>query len=149
MQSTPIERLISLNSPAVELYREHHIDLSSEPLEIGVCAQHNNGGLKGNIWWESDLRHLFPVGEVNGSHGVYRPGGSALNSGQVGSSRAAEFISRRYNKSAPDRVKFLDISRNDISRSLNWQTTGYHQVRNVRINRYLRKSVKECPEPEA
>ena len=74
-----------MNSPAVELYREHNIDLASEPLEIGVCAQHNNGGLKGNIWWESDLRHLFPVGEVNGSHGVYRPGGSALNSGQVGS----------------------------------------------------------------
>jgi len=115
MQSTPIERLISLNSPAVELYREHHIDLASEPLEIGVCAQHNNGGLKGNIWWESDLRHLFPVGEVNGSHGVYRPGGSALNSGQVGSSRAAEFIIRRYNIPAPAKAQFLTITRNGIS----------------------------------
>ncbi|MGM0680565.1 MAG: preprotein translocase subunit YajC, partial [Pseudomonadota bacterium] len=32
-----------------------------------------NGGLAGNIWWESEnIRHLFPVGEVNGSHGVYR-----------------------------------------------------------------------------
>ena len=42
------------------------------------CAQHNNGGLAGNHWWESlNVRHLFPVGEVNGSHGVYRPGGSA------------------------------------------------------------------------
>ena len=115
MQNTPVERLISLNSPAVQLYREHHIDLASEPLEIGVCAQHNNGGLKGNIWWESDLRHLFPVGEVNGSHGVYRPGGSALNSSQVGSSRAAEFISHRYNTSAPARAKFLSVSGDDIS----------------------------------
>lgn len=115
MQSTPIERLNSLNSPAVELYREHNIDLSYEPVEIGVCAQHNNGGLKANLWWESDLRHLFPVGEVNGSHGVYRPGGSALNSGQVGSNRAAEFISRRYNMPAPDWVQFLDNVRNSIS----------------------------------
>jgi len=128
MQSTPIERLISLNSPAVELYREHHIDLLSESLEIGVCAQHNNGGLKANIWWESDLRHLFPVGEVNGSHGVYRPGGSALNSGQVGSSRAAELISRRYNIPAPDGAQFLDIARNSISPVLElatcWLSSG-------------------------
>jgi hypothetical protein len=33
---------------------------------------------------------------VNGSHGVYRPGGAALNSGQVGAFRAAEFIANRY-----------------------------------------------------
>ena len=91
----------------MELYRDNGIDLSSEPLEIGICAQHNNGGLKSNIWWESDLRHLFPVGEVNGSHGVYRPGGSALNSGQVGSARAAEFISRRYNEPVPDMDRFM------------------------------------------
>ena len=73
---------------------------SKEHLQIAVCAQHNNGGLKANIWWESDLSHLFPVGEVNGSHGVYRPGGSALNSGQVGSYRAAQYISKKY-KMAP------------------------------------------------
>jgi succinate dehydrogenase/fumarate reductase flavoprotein subunit len=71
-----------MNKPAYELYREHGIDLETNPVEIGICVQHNNGGLKGNIWWESDLKHLFPVGEVNGSHGVYRPGGLALNPGQ-------------------------------------------------------------------
>jgi len=107
MQDIPIERLISMNSPAVGLYRQHNIDLASEPLEIGICAQHCNGGLKGNIWWESDIRHLFPVGEVNGSHGVYRPGGSALNSGQVGSRRAAEFISCKYNLPVPVMSEFL------------------------------------------
>jgi hypothetical protein len=36
------------------------------------------------------------VGEVNGSHGVYRPGGSALNAGQVGGFRAAAYIAGRY-----------------------------------------------------
>jgi succinate dehydrogenase/fumarate reductase flavoprotein subunit len=128
MQSTPVERLISLNSPAAELFREHGNDLAQEPLEIGVCAQHNNGGLKGNIWWESDLKHLFPVGEVNGSHGVYRPGGSALNSGQVGSHRAAEFISRRYNNPAPDRKKFFSDTLGDINSVLDlavqWLSSG-------------------------
>jgi succinate dehydrogenase/fumarate reductase flavoprotein subunit len=97
LQDTPIERLRQMNAPAIDLYRDHQIDITAEPLEIAVCAQHNNGGLAGNHWWESvNVRHLFPVGEVNGSHGVYRPGGSALNSGQVGSLRAAEFIANRY-----------------------------------------------------
>lgn len=94
---TPIERLRAMNPGAIASYAEHGIDLAREPLEIAVCAQHNNGGLAGNHWWESpNLRHLFPVGEVNGSHGVYRPGGSALNAGQVGGFRAAEYIAGRY-----------------------------------------------------
>ena len=54
------------------------------------------------MWWESNIKHLFPVGEVNGTHGVYRPGGSALNSGQVGSLRAAQYIAHRYTKEAMD-----------------------------------------------
>ncbi len=91
--STPLRRLERLNAPAIELYQSHGIDLSKEALEIAVCAQHNNGGLAGTIWWESEnVRHLFPIGEVNGSHGVTRPGGTALNAGQVGAFRAAEFI---------------------------------------------------------
>ncbi len=104
---TPIERLRKMNRPAIDLYRDNGIDIASEPLEIAVCAQHNNGGLKGNIWWESNLRHLFPVGEVNGTHGIYRPGGSALNSGQVGGLRAALFIARRYADPPPQDDTFL------------------------------------------
>lgn len=90
---TPFERLKKLNGPAIELYRDHGIDIETELLEIAVCAQHNNGGLAGNSWWESEnIKGLFPVGEVNGSHGVTRPGGSALNAGQCGAFRAAEYI---------------------------------------------------------
>lgn len=96
-QSTPIARLEHMNPGAISLYKDHNIDITKEPLEVAVCAQHNNGGLAGNHWWEStNIKHLFPVGEVNGSHGVARPGGSALNSGQVGSFRAAEFIGNVY-----------------------------------------------------
>ncbi len=97
LQETPLERLRAMNPQAIEHYAAHGIDLGVEPLEIAVCAQHNNGGLAANHWWESvNVKHLFPVGEVNGSHGVYRPGGSALNSGQVGGFRAAEYIAARY-----------------------------------------------------
>lgn len=99
LQATPIERLLHMNPGAVELYKKHKIDLLHEPLEVAVCAQHNNGGLAGNIWYEStNLKHLFPIGEVNGSHGVTRPGGSALNAGQVAGFRAAEYIANRYSE---------------------------------------------------
>ncbi len=87
---TPIERLRLLNAESIRMYLDNGIDLSREPLEIDVCAQHNNGGLVADIWWESvNVKHLFPIGEVNGSHGVSRPGGSALNAGQVGALRSA------------------------------------------------------------
>ena len=107
LKKSPVERLYSLNAPAIALFRDHGIDLGGEKLQIAVCAQHNNGGLKSTIWWESDIKHLFPVGEVNGTHGVYRPGGSALNSGQVGSYRAALYISKKYNDSPVGDNEFL------------------------------------------
>ncbi|QEN09919.1 FAD-binding protein [Oceanispirochaeta crateris] len=100
---TPIERLRQINEPAILLYKDHGIDLTSEALEIAVCAQHNNGGLSGDIWWEStNIKRLFPVGEVNGTHGIYRPGGSALNSGQVGALRASIKIARSYREPVLD-----------------------------------------------
>jgi succinate dehydrogenase/fumarate reductase flavoprotein subunit len=120
---TPIARLARMNPPAIAIYRDHGIDISREPLEIAVCAQHNNGGLRGNIWWESSLRHLFPVGEVNGSHGVRRPGGSALNSGQVGSLRAAQFISRRYNVPPPRAATFMSRVRAQVEEMLGLAST--------------------------
>ena len=93
--NTPLERLLELNKPAYNLYLDHDIDLAKEPLEIAVCAQHCNGGLAGNCNWESEnISNLYIVGEVNGSHGVTRPGGSALNAGQAGAFRAAEKIAR-------------------------------------------------------
>lgn len=91
---TPIERLAKMNQPAVDFYKEHGVDLWKEPLEIALCVQHNNGGLSVDGWWQTNLSGFFAVGEVAGSHGVYRPGGSALNSGQVGSTRAAQFIAQ-------------------------------------------------------
>lgn len=92
---TPIERLLHMNTPAVEFYRDKGVDLATEPLEIALCAQHNNGGLGIDCWWQTDVQGLFAVGEVAASHGVYRPGGSALNAGQVGSTRAAQYIAAR------------------------------------------------------
>ena len=94
---TPIERLKHMNSPAYEFYlgKNPNVDLATEMLEVDVCAQHNNGGLVVDAWWQSNVEGFFPVGEAGGAHGVYRPGGAALNSGQVGATRAAAFIAQR------------------------------------------------------
>ena len=92
---TPIERLDKMNRGAIELYASHGIDLWNEPLEIAVCAQHCNGGVAVDAHWQSEVEGLYVVGEAAGTFGVYRPGGSALNSTQVGALRAAEHISKK------------------------------------------------------
>ncbi|MBN1974126.1 MAG: FAD-binding protein [Sedimentisphaerales bacterium] len=102
LQKTPIERLTHMNTPAIEIYRENGIDLYSEPLEIAVCAQHNNGGFAVDKWWQSNIPHTFIIGEMAGTHGVKRPGGSALNAGQTGGLRAAEYIVNVYGSELPD-----------------------------------------------
>lgn len=94
---TPIKRLMKINPPAVDLYRNNGIDIENEYLEIALCAQHNNGGLKVDINWQSNIKGIFPIGEAAGIYGVYRPGGSALNSTQTGAVRCAEYIKAKRN----------------------------------------------------
>ncbi len=100
-QAKPIERLAHMNPPAIEIYAENQIDLHREPLEIAVCAQHHNGGFAVDKWWQSHLKRTFVIGEMAGTHGVKRPGGSALNAGQVGAARAAEYIAGVYGAEVP------------------------------------------------
>lgn len=105
---TPLERLLHMNAPAFEFYRDRGVDLSTEMLEIALCAQHNNGGLAIDCWWRTNVEGLFAAGEAAASHGVYRPGGSALNAGQVGSTRAAQYIAARR-MGPPDADAFHDL----------------------------------------
>ena len=103
----PIDRLRKMNPPAIDLYKNNGIDITREYLEIDVCAQHNNGGLQGDIWWQSAVKGFFPVGEVAGTLGVYRPGGSALNATQTGGMRAAAYICHKRRQAPPAEDVFL------------------------------------------
>jgi len=114
LQATPIERLAHLNPLAIQIYTENGIDLYSEPLEIAVCAQHNNGGFAVDKWWQSNIPRTFVIGEMAGTHGVKRPGGSALNAGQVGGLRAAEYIANVYDSDARD----YSNNRTEVDRQL-------------------------------
>ena len=138
----PVERLRKMNEPAYNFFKQHGVDLKSGHLEIGVCVQHNNGGLRGNIWWESNVKHLFPVGEVNGSHGVYRPGGAALNSGQVGALRAALFIAKRYSDSPYSIDDFAERAKTDIAKCYNFAVDSLSR----KNNNIVEKSLNEIRE---
>ena len=118
LQELPIDRLHHMNPPAIDIYTENGIDLWSEPLEIAVCAQHQNGGFAVDKWWQSSVQHTFVIGEMAGTHGVKRPGGSALNAGQVGASRAAEYIAHVYGGDEPSYKAIEPVLESAVAESL-------------------------------
>jgi hypothetical protein len=89
---SPIARLSKMNPLSIELYRRYKKDITRDPLEFAVNNQHMNGGLAVSVWGETSLEKCYAVGEAAGTHGVTRPGGAALVSGQVFGARAAEHI---------------------------------------------------------
>ncbi len=109
MFGKPIDRLLKMNKPAVELYEGKGVDLTQEYLEIALCAQHHNGGIAVDLWWMTSLSGLFAIGECAGTHGIARPGGSALNAGQVGALRATTYISQ--NEKHVDENSFLNVAK--------------------------------------
>lgn len=88
----PIERLARMNPLSIELYRRYKKDITHDPLEFAVNNQHMNGGIAVDIWGRSSLEGCYAIGEAAGTHGVTRPGGAALNAGQVMGQRCAEHI---------------------------------------------------------
>ena len=120
---TPIERLAKMNAPAIELYNSKGVDITKDYLEIALCAQHNNGGIAVDMWWQTAVRGLFAAGECAGTHGISRPGGSALNAGQVGSLRAAQYISQHPNAPTSNK-EFDEISDSAMSALVNCAKSG-------------------------
>lgn len=92
MQALPIERLRHMNPLSIELYRRYKVDIAARPLEFAVNNQHMNGGIAVDVWGMTNLPGCYAIGEAAGTHGVTRPGGAALNAGQVFGTRAAEHI---------------------------------------------------------
>lgn len=91
-QNLPIHRLIHMNPLAIELYKRYKVDITKNPLEFAVNNQHMNGGIAVDSWGRTNIEGIYAIGEAAGTHGVTRPGGSALNAGQVFGTRVAEHI---------------------------------------------------------
>jgi succinate dehydrogenase flavoprotein subunit len=102
----PLDRLRKMNPLSIELYKRYKYDITRDPLEFAVLNQHMNGGLAVDGWGATNLDGCYAVGEAAGTHGVTRPGGAALNAGQVLGTRCAEHVAARRNlraSSAPQR----------------------------------------------
>jgi len=99
VQDLPIDRLRHMNPLSIELYKRYKVDITADPLEFAVNNQHMNGGIAVDTWGRTNIAGIYAVGEASGTHGATRPGGSALNAGQVFGTRVAEHIgaSRRAN----------------------------------------------------
>jgi succinate dehydrogenase/fumarate reductase flavoprotein subunit len=96
----PLDRLRKMNPLSIELYKRYKYDITRDPLEFAVLNQHMNGGLAVDGWGATSLDGCYAVGEAAGTHGVTRPGGAALNAGQVLGTRCAEHAAVRR-KAAP------------------------------------------------
>ena len=134
LKDTPIERLRAMNEPAIALYFSHGIRLDEAPLEIRVCAQHHNGGIAVDMNWQTFVPGLYVCGEAAGTFGRKRPGGSALNSTQAGSLRAARHIMKngRFVSASPlpEESWMLPEERP--------HTAAYYQERMTRCAAFLR-----------
>ena len=142
LQKTPIERLKVLNPLAIDLYKSHGIDLSKDLLKVSVCVQHNNGGINVNANWESSVKGLYSCGESAGTFGIYRPGGSALNSTQVGSLRVAQsIVNSKNNRNNLVKDGIFDYAIHDID-NLICNTHSCTSTLNLLRNKYQKRMSK-------
>jgi succinate dehydrogenase/fumarate reductase flavoprotein subunit len=109
-QDLPIDRLRHMNALSIELYLRYKVDIRQDPLEFAVNNQHMNGGIAVDSWGRSSLPGLYAIGEAAGTHGVTRPGGAALNAGQVLGTRVAEHIAASgVAQTAPEGTPFAQL----------------------------------------
>ncbi len=99
---SPIERLARMNPLSIELYKRYKKDIAREPLAFAVNNQHMNGGVAVDVWGRSSLEGCYAIGEAAGTHGVTRPGGAALNAGQVFGLRCAQHIAAQKREAPKD-----------------------------------------------
>jgi len=88
----PYERLLTLSPDAYRTLIELGIDPKKQAVEVVPGVADHLGGLWCDHHFESNIRHLFPIGEAAGTHSITVPAGSSLNLTQVSAYRAAGYI---------------------------------------------------------
>ena len=142
---TPIERRKIMNQPAIDFYNDKGVDIEHDLLEISLCAQHNNGGLDIDCWWKTNVDSFYAVGEAAASHGVYRPGGSALNAGQCGSTRAAQYIANVGSNGNHDHKTYLALAEQAVRDMIDLaERTRSAQGNVLEIRAKVMNAMSEC-----
>ena len=91
-EKKPYERLMELSPEAYGLLIEKGVDPKKSAVEVGIEVRTFLGGLKTDAHFESNIRHLFPVGESAARLGTYAPDGASLASAFTSSSAACQYI---------------------------------------------------------
>ncbi|MGC3965240.1 MAG: FAD-binding protein [Rhodocyclaceae bacterium] len=123
----PIDRLARMNPLSIELYLRYKHDLRCEPLPFRVNHQHMNGGVAVNTWGHSSLPGCYAIGEAAGTHGVTRPGGAALNAGQVFGIRCATHIHAQAHTGPHDLPAAL------IESEIDWLTRNHGNANGLTV----------------
>lgn len=129
---TPIERLRRMNPLAIELYRHYRTDIARDPLPFNVNHQHMNGGVDVDTWARTSLPGCYAVGEVAGTHGVTRPGGAALNAGQVFGQRCAVHIAARTRRGEADAAR-VEAALPALRTALGWLARNVGNAQGVAL----------------
>ena len=133
VHSLPVDRLRHMNPLSIELYRRYKVDITAHPLEFAVNNQHMNGGVAVDSWGRTTLPGCYGVGEAAGTHGVTRPGGAALNAGQVFGTRVGEHVAASGLAHAPapfDIAPHAAVGLAKLRAVL--QPASHHSVKSVR-----------------
>lgn len=134
-EKTPAERLRILKPEAYQTLLNKGIDPAIRPIEICTAISHHNGGLLVDYHWESNLKHLFPIGEAAGNHGTVIPSGASINQTQVSGYRAAVYIKQNYDHKPLPLDDFIDSIR-----------TRFHQC--IELTKNLLSQLKNKGEEE-
>lgn len=141
-EEKPLNRLQEINPDSVSWLEEHGINITGgEMVEIAVCAQHFQGGIKINNRGETSVSGLYAVGEcAGGQHGANRPGGNALLDSQVfGKITGTEAAIKA--KQAKVRVNARAITKSEISVTLD-KVDALHKSRGLPAGEYLSRLQK-------
>jgi len=60
-------------------------------LEIALCAQHMNGGVAVDVWWQSSVTGLFAAGDCTGTPYQYM---KAAGEGLIAAQAACSYVDR-------------------------------------------------------
>ena len=115
-EQTPAQRLQAASPFAYQTLLEKGFTDDTMIVEVHPAIAQHNGGLSVNYFWESNLSHLFPIGEAAGTHGSFTPMGASINASQVSGYRAAQHIVKPYPEAPMEIDAFVECIRE-----------GYHE----------------------